>query len=86
VDTHIYAGYEIPIYYDTLLAKLIAHADTRDGAVAKMSRCLDELIISPTSTTISFHKKVLRDADFIEGRYDTGFLSRYLEVEQDEDD
>jgi acetyl-CoA carboxylase, biotin carboxylase subunit len=86
VDTHIYAGYEIPIYYDTLLAKLIAHAETRDEAVAKMSRCLDEFMIFPTSTTISFHKKVLRDADFIEGRYDTGFVSRYLEVEQDEDD
>lgn len=86
VDTHIYAGYEIPIYYDTLLAKLIAHAKTRDEAVAKMAHCLDEFMISPTSTTISFHKKVLRDADFIEGRYDTGFVSRYLEVEQDEDD
>jgi acetyl-CoA carboxylase biotin carboxylase subunit len=86
VDTHIYAGYEIPIYYDTLLAKLIAHAETRDEAVAKMSRCLDEFVILPTSTTISFHKKVLRDADFIEGRYDTGFVSRYLEAEQDEDD
>lgn len=86
VDTHIHAGYEIPIYYDTLLAKLIVHAKTRHEAVAKMSRCLDEFIISPTSTTISFHKKVLRDADFIEGRYDTDFVSRYLEVEQDEDD
>jgi len=80
VDTHIHAGYEIPIYYDTLLAKLIVHAKTRHEAVAKMSRCLDEFIISPTSTTISFHKKVLRDADFIEGRYDTDFVSRYLEV------
>ncbi len=86
VDTHIHAGYEIPIYYDTLLAKLIVHAKTRHEAVAKMSRCLDEFMISPTSTTISFHKKALRDADFIEGRYDTDFVSRYLEVEQDEDD
>ncbi len=86
VDTHIYAGYEIPIYYDTLLAKLIAHANTRDEAVAKMSRCLDEFMILPTSTTIPFHKKVLRDTDFVAGRYDTSFVSRYLKVEHDEDD
>jgi len=86
VDTHIYAGYEIPIYYDTLLAKLVAHAKTRDEAVAKMSRCLDEFMISPTSTTIPFHKKALRDTDFVAGRYDTSFVSRYLEVEHDEDD
>ncbi len=86
VDTHIYAGYEIPIYYDTLIAKVIAYAENREEAIEVMCRCLDEFTISPICTTIPLHKKILRDPEFIKGRYFTDFLNRYLPEEEEEDD
>jgi acetyl-CoA carboxylase biotin carboxylase subunit len=78
VDTHIYAGYEIPIYYDTLIAKLITFGGDRAEAMGVMRRCLDEFTIAPIDTTISLYKRVFRDPEFTNGRYFTDFLDRYM--------
>jgi acetyl-CoA carboxylase biotin carboxylase subunit len=76
VDTHAYAGYFIPPHYDSMIAKLIVTADSRDEAIARMYRSLDEFIIEGVSSTIPFHKKVMHHARFIEGKYDTGFIEK----------
>jgi acetyl-CoA carboxylase biotin carboxylase subunit len=77
VETHAYAGYEIPPYYDSLLAKLIVHAPTRDEAAMKMQQALEEFVIEGVHTTIPFQKKVMMDEDFLSGKYDTGFIERF---------
>jgi acetyl-CoA carboxylase, biotin carboxylase subunit len=76
VDTHIYAGYTVPPYYDSLLAKVIVHGNTRDEAIARMRQALDSFIIEGVTTTIPFLGRVMRHADFIAGRVDTKFLER----------
>jgi acetyl-CoA carboxylase biotin carboxylase subunit len=77
VDTHAYASYFIPPYYDSMIAKLIVTADDREEAIARMSRALDEFIIEGVYTTIPFHKKVMRHEKFIEGDFDTSFIEKY---------
>jgi acetyl-CoA carboxylase biotin carboxylase subunit len=77
VDTHAYATYMIPPYYDSMIAKLIVTADTRNEAIAKMSRALDEFIIEGIHTTIPFHKKVMRHPMFIDGNFDTSFIETH---------
>ncbi len=76
MDSHAYVGYVVPPYYDSLLAKLIAHGRDRDEAVARMQRALDEVVIQGVQTTIPFHQKVLRHPDFIAGRTSTRFVER----------
>lgn len=76
VDTAIYSGYVVPSHYDSLIAKLIVHANTRAEAMAKMRRALDEFIIEGINTTIPFHKKVLSDPEFINGNFDTNFVEK----------
>lgn len=77
VDTHAYANYFIPPYYDSMIAKLIVTADDRDEAIKRMYRALDEFIVEGVFTTIPFHKKVMRHEKFIEGDYDTSFIEKY---------
>lgn len=74
VDSHLYAGYAVPPHYDSLLAKLIVWADTRDAAIARMQRALDEFVIEGLTTTIPFHKRLLRHEGFIRGDTYTRFL------------
>ncbi len=76
VDSHIYAGYVVPPNYDSMLAKLITFAPTREEAIRKMSRALDEFIIEGVKTTIPFHKAMMRNPDFIAGNIDTKYLER----------
>ncbi len=76
VDTAIYSGYVIPSHYDSLIAKLIVHANNRAEAIAKMRRALDEFIIEGINTTIPFHKKVLSSPEFINGNFDTNFVEK----------
>ena len=83
VDTHIYSGYHIPPYYDSLIAKVITKADTRKEALQKMDSALDEFLIEPTKTTISFCKEVINDPDFKRGQYNTGFLEKFLEAQEE---
>lgn len=77
VDTHVYAGYEIPFNYDSLLAKLITHGKNREEALARMECALEELIIEGVSSTVSFHQAILRNKLFIEGDFNTDFLNSF---------
>lgn len=77
VDTHAYAGYHIPPYYDSMIAKLIVHADTRLEAIAKMERALDEFVIEGVKTTIPFQKKVMQSDLFKSGKFDTKFIEKW---------
>ncbi|MFZ9977290.1 MAG: acetyl-CoA carboxylase biotin carboxylase subunit [Candidatus Kapaibacteriota bacterium] len=74
VDSHMYQGYAIPPYYDSLLAKLITFAPTRREAIAKMKRALEEFIIEGVHTTIPFHRAMMDNKDFIAGDFDTKYL------------
>jgi acetyl-CoA carboxylase biotin carboxylase subunit len=71
VDSHLYKGYVIPPYYDSLIAKLIVYGKNRKGAIVKMQRALGEFVIKGIKTTIPFHLKVLRNTDFQKGEYST---------------
>ena len=77
VDTHAYAGYVIPPHYDSMIAKLIVRARTRDLAIKKMLRALDEFVIEGVSTTIPFHQQLLVDPRFVAGDFDTTFLESF---------
>jgi len=74
IDTHVYAGYVIPPYYDSMIAKLITVAQTREEAMAKMRRALDEFVIEGVKTTIPFHQALFANEDFQKGNYTTKFL------------
>jgi acetyl-CoA carboxylase biotin carboxylase subunit len=76
VDTHVYAGYTVPPYYDSLLAKLIVHGRDRAEALARMGQALDSFILEGVKTTIPFLARVIRHPDFVSGRIDTKFLER----------
>ncbi len=75
VDTHVYAGYTIPPYYDSMIAKLICRAQTREECIKKMERALDEFIIEGVKTTIPFHKLLMKNPEFRKGDFNTGFLN-----------
>lgn len=77
VDSHIYAGYTIPPNYDSMIAKLITVAQTREEAIAKMHRALSEYVIEGVKTTIPFHLKLMKDPNFIKGDYTTKFLENF---------
>jgi acetyl-CoA carboxylase, biotin carboxylase subunit len=76
VDTHCYAGYTIPPYYDSMIGKLIVIGKDREEAVRKMSRALDEFIIEGVKTTIPFHQKIMTNKDFLNNNYDTSFIEK----------
>ena len=76
VDTHVYSGYRIPPYYDSMIAKLIVKAPDREQAIIRCRRALDEFIIDGVKTTIPFSMKIVNDKEFIAGKYDTGFVER----------
>ncbi|MEN3013012.1 MAG: acetyl-CoA carboxylase biotin carboxylase subunit [Endomicrobiia bacterium] len=78
LDTHIYSGYSIPSFYDSLIAKLIIFASTRQEAIRKTLRALDEFKVVGIKTTIPFHKKVLQTQAFLEGDITTNFLQKYI--------
>jgi len=79
VDTHIYAGYTVPPYYDSLLAKVIAHAPTRIEAIEKMRVALKQFVIEGIKTNIEFQAYIMENDAFLDGRFDTGFITRLLE-------
>lgn len=78
VDTHVYAGYKISPFYDSLIAKLITKGNTRAEAIATMRRALDEFIIEPIKTTIGFQKQLLENRDFLKGDISTHFIEDLL--------
>jgi acetyl-CoA carboxylase biotin carboxylase subunit len=77
VDSHVYAGYVIPPYYDSLIAKLIAVAQTRDEAIDTMSRALSEYVIEGIKTTIPFHLQLMQNKEFRSGNFTTKFLEGF---------
>ncbi len=83
VDTHIYAGYTVPPYYDSLLAKVIVHGNNRTEALARMRQALDSFIIEGVTTTIPFLARVMRHPDFVAGTVDTKFLEREPQLLKD---
>jgi acetyl-CoA carboxylase biotin carboxylase subunit len=76
VDTHVYAGYTIVPYYDSMIAKLIVRAPTRQEAITKMERALNEFIIEGVKTTVPFHQWLMKQQDFRDGNFDTGWLGQ----------
>ncbi|NNK81538.1 MAG: acetyl-CoA carboxylase biotin carboxylase subunit [Flavobacteriaceae bacterium] len=77
LDTHVYAGYVIPPNYDSMIAKLIISAQTREEAVNKMKRALDEFVIEGIKTTIPFHRQLMEHPDYIAGNYTTKFMEDF---------
>lgn len=77
VDTHVYAGYSVPPFYDSMIAKLICRAQTREECITKMKRALDEFIIEGVKTTIPFHQALMDDEDFKTGNFNTKFIETF---------
>ncbi|WP_026913755.1 acetyl-CoA carboxylase biotin carboxylase subunit [Christiangramia portivictoriae] len=77
IDTHVYSGYVIPPNYDSMIAKLITTAQTREEAINKMKRALDEFVIEGVKTTIPFHRQLMDHPDYIEGNYTTKFMEDF---------
>ncbi len=86
LDTHLYQGYELPIFYDSLIAKLVSFDLTRDGAISIMKRALDEFNIAPLKTTIPLYRRVMDDPAFQKGDFDTGFINKFVSEDDDDDD
>jgi acetyl-CoA carboxylase biotin carboxylase subunit len=80
IDSHVYAGYVIPPYYDSMIAKIIAVARTREEAINTMSRALSEYVIEGVKTTIPFHQQLMKNEDFIKGNFNTKFLETFKMV------
>ena len=77
LDTHVYAGYTIPPNYDSMIAKLITTAQTREEAISKMKRALDEFYIEGIKTTIPFHRQLMDEPDYVAGNYTTKFMESF---------
>lgn len=77
LDTHVYSGYTIPSNYDSMIAKLITTAQTREEAIAKMKRALDEFYIEGVKTTIPFHRQLMDDPNYVAGNYTTAFMDTF---------
>ncbi|UUC46080.1 acetyl-CoA carboxylase biotin carboxylase subunit [Flavobacterium cerinum] len=78
LDTHVYAGYTIPPNYDSMIAKLITTAQTREEAINKMKRALDEFVIEGIKTTIPFHRQLMDNPDYVAGNYTTKFMEDFV--------
>ncbi len=78
LDSHIYAGYTIPPFYDSMIAKLITVAQSREEAINKMKRALDEFVIEGVKTTIPFHRALMDNPDFVSGNYTTKFMESFV--------
>ena len=81
VDSHLYDGYVVPPYYDSLVAKLIVHGETRPGALARMATALDELVVDGIATNVPLHRELVRDAAFAAGGTDIHYLERRLALD-----
>ena len=77
VDTHAYAGYTVPPHYDSMIAKVICRAQTREECIAKMARALDEFIVEGIKTTVPFHQKLMQDEKFKNGDFNTSFINTF---------
>src|SRR5229473_1125193 len=78
VDTYVYAGYSVPPFYDSMIAKVIVHARTRELAIARMKRALEVMVIEGIKTTIPLHLKIMDDPKFRAGDFSTSFMEYFL--------
>jgi len=78
IDSHVYTGYTVPPYYDSLISKIVTIGSTRINAIDRMRRALDEYYITGIKTTVPFHAAMMRDGDFRDGNYDTGLIDRLV--------
>ncbi|MEO8933583.1 MAG: acetyl-CoA carboxylase biotin carboxylase subunit [Xanthomarina sp.] len=85
LDTHVYAGYVVPPHYDSMIAKLITTAQTREEAINKMKRALDEFVIEGIKTTIPFHRQLMDHPDYLAGNYTTKFMEDFVMEKPKED-
>jgi len=86
LDTHVYAGYTIPPNYDSMIAKLITTAQTREEAISKMKRALDEFVVEGVKTTIPFHLQLMSDPRYVSGDYTTAFMDDFVMNEPEEEE
>jgi acetyl-CoA carboxylase biotin carboxylase subunit len=86
LDTHLYQGYELPVYYDSLVAKLIGYDLTREGAIRVLKRALHEFTIQPVKTTIPLYLRIVDDAAFRQGDIHTGYIRNFVPDDDDDDD
>jgi acetyl-CoA carboxylase biotin carboxylase subunit len=84
VDSGLYAGYRIPPYYDSMIAKLIVYGRTREGCLARLARALEETVIEGVKTSIPLHRKLLHDPEFLNGDYTIKWLEDWLARQQGE--
>ncbi|NNM32573.1 MAG: acetyl-CoA carboxylase biotin carboxylase subunit, partial [Gemmatimonadetes bacterium] len=77
LDTHVYAGYRVPPFYDSLIAKLIVSGNSREEALVRAREALDSFVIEGISTTIGYLSEITRDEEFRSGQIDTGFVERF---------
>ncbi len=80
IDSHVYSEYVIPPFYDSMIAKLIVWGATRQQAIARMTRALDEFIIEGVKTTIPFHQEVMRSTEFLDGKFGTDFINNFFKA------
>jgi acetyl-CoA carboxylase biotin carboxylase subunit len=78
VDTYVYPGYKVPPFYDSMIAKVIVHARTRELAIARMRRALDAMVVEGIQTTIPLHLKIMDSPDFQAGNFSTRFMEEFL--------
>ena len=78
VDSHVYTGYNVPPFYDSMIGKVISSGDTRDTAIARMRNALAEMVVEGIKTNIPLHQEIFQDADFRAGRFDTKFMEQFL--------
>jgi acetyl/propionyl-CoA carboxylase alpha subunit len=83
-DSGVFEGFEIPIYYDPIISKLVVWGKNRAEAVARMRRALNEYVVTGVKTTIPFHIRVMKNRHFLEGDFDTNFIDKVFFKEEDE--
>jgi acetyl-CoA carboxylase biotin carboxylase subunit len=82
LDTAVYPDYVVPPYYDSMIAKLIVHARTREGAIRRMRRALEMMVVEGIKTTIPLHQKIMEDEKFQKGDFSTKFMEEFAEAEK----
>jgi acetyl-CoA carboxylase biotin carboxylase subunit len=82
IDSHAYTGYSVPPYYDSMIGKIITVGSTRESAIDRMRRALDEYYVTGIKTTVPFHAAIMRSGEFRDGNYDTGFVERMMSSEK----
>ena len=78
VDSGLYAGYKVPPYYDSMIAKLIVYGTTRERCIMRLQRALEEFVLEGMKTTIPLHQRIVRDPEFLSGDYTIKWLEKWL--------